>query len=294
VSRYCKTEFGLSEAAIAHVIQCCDNTAMLYHSTPASSTCYHHVEACSDGIPLVYEVLQLTVRIDNHSRQLFEPLFPVQDEIVVKTWEENVDVHGFSTLVNQPSTSGTIVREWKWMTSEELLDQKAKGIHAPPGATKLDVLTQRIPVSSLLVGIESCAPLKENIFGADHGLDAKSKELSAFGTRKWRDFRNGSQAVPSDIGGIRFSVNAARFAFFKKLCAEIALCQPSSCFGQEQEPRDEIETFQLLLRSSSHDILNILGTNSDPLSEADSLRGQSPDSADEQSNVDIQGLPSMW
>jgi hypothetical protein len=250
----------LSEAAITYIIQNCEKQAMLYHSQPALTSCYRHMEACSCGITLIYEVLQLSICLDSKNRQLFAPLFPGEEGHGPKTtFEENVDVFAFSPVQNKPSTMGTIFRDWDWKSPDEMADDNVKGVNAPLGATRLQLLREDLPISSLLIGIEGSAPLKECAFGLEHGVDGKSKHLSCFGKRKWRDFHNGSQQTPAEFGGMRVSINGERFDLFKKVCSELCLAKPSELKHLDQEDRDEAQTFRMLLRSSGQDIVRILG-----------------------------------
>merc|ERR1712244_14262 len=59
---------------------------------------------------------------------------------------------------------------------------------------------RRCSVGSVLFGIESSAPQKSDFFGDKHGADAKSKATSAFGKRKWADYRPTDQGVPAQLG----------------------------------------------------------------------------------------------
>lgn len=248
LTKYCKRVLGLAEAAVKHVVQSCEPQANLYKSSPVPSVCYRHVEACGTSIALEYEVLQLTVHIDSDSEHMFEPLL-TDPAAGFRTSEERVAVSGFARL----QAMGTVRRQWQWMSQNDLMLMKAKGLHVPKDAMNLDVLSESLSIHSLLIGVESCAPLKEDAFGHAHGIDAVTKELSAFGKRKWRDFRTGGQAVPADIGGMRVVVNTEKFEFLKKVCADLALCQPSECFEQDTEPKEEMATYQTLLQSNDCD-----------------------------------------
>lgn len=80
--------------------------------------------------------------------------------------------------------------------------------------------------------------------------DGKSKETSAFGKRKWRDYRNGGMKVPADLGGIRMCINEETFQHLQNVCAELNLCQPSEPFQGGRDVKAETDLFRSLLQAS--------------------------------------------
>lgn len=254
LTRYCKEVLGLGEAACAYIIQSVDEHAKLYMTSPAQSVCFHHMEMCSSGIQLEYEALQLKVNIDENSRHLFESILPDVNGELRTTNEEHVELLGFSFL----QTRGTIRRTWQWLTKDELSLIKVKGSTPPRGAPKLEMVRESVQTSSLLIGMESSAPLKEDIFGSSHGIDGKAKELSAFGKRKWRDYRSASQAMPADLGGMRTIVDPKAFLTLQEACSTLQLCQPSECFSQVTQIKEEVDVFKQLLHGSEIMVPNVL------------------------------------
>uniref|UniRef100_A0A7S2PGM2 Uncharacterized protein n=1 Tax=Zooxanthella nutricula TaxID=1333877 RepID=A0A7S2PGM2_9DINO len=108
----------------------------------------------------------------------------------------------------------------------------------------------------MLVGIESSAPLKEDVFGAQHATDGKSKEISAFGKRKWRDYRKGGQEVPAELGGARVTFNAGTFQRLVQVCDAANLSKPSDGTSLSQESEQRL--FKSLLVAPDKDISDIL------------------------------------
>ena len=123
----------------------------------------------------------------------------------------------------------------------------SKGVSGQLTSTKqLEGKTRRL--SSVLMGVESCAPGKKSPFlGVEHGTSGKSNYVSARGARKWRAYalnadtstasaaggnlasgstdlvnkNNKSLSIPVDYGGMRLSLNKTQFETFKKICGEI-------------------------------------------------------------------------
>merc|ERR1711920_199635 len=78
--------------------------------------------------------------------------------------------------------------------------------------------------------------------------EAKSKEVSAFGSRKWRDFRRGGQDVPADLGGIHVCVDEDGFRRMQEVCSNLGLRPPSEMIS-DKEGTEEKGVFQKLLQA---------------------------------------------
>merc|ERR1712032_1143870 len=146
------------------------------------SACFNHLYACEGGIPLEYETLHLAVRIDSDGPDLrrhhFEPILRRR----LRRAQKVNDLRGFSACKGV----GSITHEWKWLKRSDAALTGASHLQPEAQSIKLDLSHSRLRISSLLIGIESSSPFKEDFFGGAHGLDAKSKAVSAFGKRKWR------------------------------------------------------------------------------------------------------------
>merc|ERR1712083_1126030 len=104
---------------------------------------------------------------------------------------------------------------------------------------------------------ESSAPLKHDLLGQAHNPDGISKEVSAFGKRKWRDYRTGGQDVPADIGGMRVSVDQDQFVKLQDLCGRLELCKPSQPFNEMSTAAEE-HVFKEILQSSYTELETII------------------------------------
>merc|ERR1719277_487907 len=131
------------------------------------------------------------------------------------------------------------------MSKADAIMQEVVGAKPPKEGKQLQIHMEEKKISSLLFGIECSAPLKEDLWGHAHGPDAKSKAISAFGKRKWRDFRKGGQDVPADIGGMRVTVGQTQFQQIQDVCKQLKLCKPSEGAMDIQER--EREFFRELL-----------------------------------------------
>ena len=70
--------------------------------------------------------------------------------------------------------------------------------------------------SSILLGVEGCAPGKRSPFGTVHQASGRSNPVSVRGSRKWRAFAanfkhlergvNADLVIPMDLGGMRATV----------------------------------------------------------------------------------------
>lgn len=116
-------------------------------------------------------------------------------------------------------------------------------------------------VGSLLLGIESSAPLKTDFFGQRHGLDGASKPLSAFGKQKWKNYQLSGLCIPRTHGGIRMDMDADRLAQLEQIFSQLELCRPSEQHQRHQN--EEKSLFRQLLQSSSSEAARIIDRSFD-------------------------------
>jgi len=251
---FCREVLKLSEASVEHLLLRCSETAALYKCGPSPSACFNHLYACEGGIPLEYETLHLTVRIDNDGpdvrRHHFEPILRRR----LRRAQKVNDLSGFRACKGV----GSITHEWKWLKRSDAALTGASHLQPEAKSIKLDLSHSRLRASSLLIGIESSAPFKDDFFGGAHLLDAKSKALSAFGKRKWRDYRMPNQATPADYGGMHVTVTRTRLETLRALCDSVTLSRPSQPFAAGETFNAETNLFQSLLQSSDEECVSIL------------------------------------
>jgi hypothetical protein len=108
-------------------------------------------------------------------------------------------------------------------------------------------------VSAVLIGIEGSAPMKGNFFGQKHSIDATSNELSAFGKRKWRDYRATGQAVPAEKGGIQVCVDWEKLRNCEYVIEQMKFGLPTDDCNE-----DEMQFFQQLLQGSDAEVSELL------------------------------------
>merc|ERR1712194_861056 len=100
---------------------------------------------------------------------------------------------------------------------------------------------------------------KDDLWGHTHGANATSKSVSAFGKRKWRDYRRGGQDVPADLGGIRVCVTEAGFQELQDLASSIKMRSPSDgCIRNIEEQEVELKLFRDLLQAPASDAARVL------------------------------------
>merc|ERR1719436_301684 len=121
------------------------------------------------------------------------------------------------------------------------------GLEKPAGAVDVELSRDTKRLSSLLIGIESSAPLKEDLFGNTHGVDAKAKDRSAFGKPKWRAYGKGGQEVPADLGGIKVTMNEAQFQYFQDVCRVVGCYKPTMAETSQQDQEAERILFRDIL-----------------------------------------------
>merc|ERR1712113_130251 len=137
---------------------------------------------------------------------------------------------------------------WAWLSADRAASIGVHGLKRPEDKRVVDLYWKNQEVNALLMGIESSAPMRADAFGNTHSVDAKSKDLSAFGKRKWRDYRSGGEEVPADLGGIRVYVDEAKFSQLQQVCEAAKLCRPSDGIAQADQ-ENEMQLFQELLKA---------------------------------------------
>jgi hypothetical protein len=113
-------------------------------------------------------------------------------------------------------------------------------------------------VGSMLIGIESSAPLKTDFFGKKHGLDGASKILSAFGKQKWRNYELSGLCIPKAQGGIRMDVDPDRLLQLEQIFSQLDLGCPSDRYQDVPSQNEEKHLFRQLLQSSASEAALIL------------------------------------
>merc|ERR1719210_2467847 len=121
------------------------------------------------------------------------------------------------------------------MTQEDALELNIPGM-VPPN-DRLQIVKETNNLSALLVGIEGSAPYKESFFGATHSVKAKVNDVSAFGSKKWREYRKGGQEVPADLGGMHCVIDESVFEDIMELCDKLDLIKPSDGYKKGEHQR---------------------------------------------------------
>jgi len=254
LSRYLQDDLGVSQRAVEMIIEGCTADT---HNAYVSKVGQPMTLPRPENVPTQedYVGLYLTFRIPKAHFQLFSPIMK-EEHVSIES------VRDLSTLPCFPSDqpqNGKIEREWCWRAPEDAEHLQAEGLEPRPGALRHCLRQGKKHISSLLIGIECSAPLKEDLFGSSHGASATSKELSAFGKRKWRDYRKGGLEVPADLGGLHSCVTPGRFRDLVQVCSELQLCKPSE--GNVGDSRIQIREkrfFQLLLQSNDNEVAKIM------------------------------------
>merc|ERR1712196_498074 len=75
-------------------------------------------------------------------------------------------------------------------------------------------------VSSLLIGLESCAPQTQSPFGHKHDMSGTPSKISVFGCRKWRGYRcdSNKEELPANINGLHVTVTRQKFKNLIDVC----------------------------------------------------------------------------
>jgi hypothetical protein len=256
VMRYCQEVFMLNEEGAKEIVKACQKgkDTCIYESNYAPTICHHHHHAAGEHCTLEYTTLRLNAVLTDISSAAFSPLFETEPVVT----RETAFLAGFGG--NLTANRGQIEREWVWMTASEAVGMEVNACECPQEKLSLSWGMQRI--DGLLLGIEGSAPLKDDCFGNSHSVDAKSKEVSAFGKRKWRDYRRGEEEVPADLGGTTVSITPYKFEYLKTICKAANLTKPSDGYLREGKAAEKQEQerilFQALLAHSDEDMDQII------------------------------------
>jgi hypothetical protein len=258
VLHYVQESFQLGNAAMEKIYQGLSEEVYLGVSKPAPTINHHHLHACGGTLELEYDALYLTSKLYLKDVSVLEKLvFPPNGSTYLS--DDEVFISGLGgdlfdeseAPVHETGIAG-IRREWAWMPKSEAEDD-VRDLYPPETATRLRLESRDVALGSLLFGVESSAPLKEDLLGGAHGPSAKSKNTSAFGRRKWRDFRRGGRVrgqhpaparlkVPAELGGVQMAMTRAKFEEVRKVCQKMELARPST-----PDPAQEREFFKRLL-----------------------------------------------
>lgn len=234
VLRLCQWQLHMSPSATETVIERCRmaEQEMCMHECSASVLCRHH--GTFTNLAVEYQACHLNVRITDRDCVLFD----------------SADPGGFQTsdAFQTTDTGSLTTREWCWMSRETAIQQNLSGLIPP--ADRLQVIREDCHLSALLLGIEGSAPRKVNCFGSKHSVSAKSSDISAFGKRKWRSYREAGQEVPADLGGIQVVVDQNQFESMQAVCHAIIFSRPSQGKLETPEFTSEKKFFRALLSSS--------------------------------------------
>jgi len=241
----------LDASAVERVIASCredTSETFLCKHDPPPSICHHHSAAVCDFIQQEYDALRFKVVIRPEDQHVFERLLRGAFET-----KESATLYGFAGLA---PGKGTITRQWAWISTDEASEMNVTGLSLCSSPSTIHVASKTSHVNALLLGIECSAPMKEDFFGSTHLPNAKSKSFSAFGKRKWRDFRKGGQEVPADLGGIRMNMCQETFQSVQTLCEALKLCKPSD--GYNPCHSNEKEFFRSVLMASDCELEEFL------------------------------------
>jgi len=253
--RFCKEVLQLNEEIAAMVTRGCQEVQQdpaVYGSALAPSFCFRHRLAVGGHVPLHYSAFRLRCRLREDD---FEALGGLSNNQGFTTAEHGVELGGFAGLADVGA--GVLERQWEWRSAEDAAQVEGIGELGSSEAVAGRSPLVRRHIQALLFGIEGSAPLKGDFFGHAHTPDGSSKELSAFGKRKWRDYRNGGQEVPADLGGLRLSIDDGLFTAIKEACSTIRLSAPSNN-EQGVLVSEERELFKKLLVSPDSTIQRLL------------------------------------
>lgn len=257
--RHVRNSFNASDAILERIVQSCQEEAFVSRCEHAPRTvCYHHDGVCGKVLPLAYDVLHLKACLPAKDRALLEPM--LQEPLKTKEIHDSLDAFPSIQGIKDHRRVTHISHEWRWMSKQEAANKDIFGLQPPEQDVKKAKFTQEQQhLASLLIGIENSAPLKDDLFGHSHTTEGKSKDVSAFGSRKWRDFRRGGQDVPADLGGIHVCVDENCFRRLREVCKSITLREPSALLtGDKDDAKEEKELFQKLLQSPDQETEAIL------------------------------------
>jgi len=262
LARYCQQVFQLSDTAVSRLIAGClesaDDDTFSFRATHATSVCFQHEAAfIRHGLPVVYDAIRLKTTIHDKDRQMFGSFMNTS----FRTTEQHASLQGFAGM-SQYVSVGVLTREWTWIPETAAMDMQLfgciAGLDRPCDFRPLQLAKETKRLGSLLIGIESSAPLKEDLFGNTHNIDAKSKDRSAFGKPKWRAYGKGGHEVPADLGGIKVTVDEDAFSFFRHVCRIAGCHKPSSRDVPEKELEEERRLFRELLQEDDEGVEQVL------------------------------------
>jgi len=249
VLHHVQQTFHWGEAAMQRLHERCAFEALFVPAEDSASPtiCHEHMHACGDYLALVYDTIYLRVKIPGNCCGTMEGIVgpPPSGE---GTSEEETSLNSFPGSHNLTGP-GVVGRCWKWMPKRDATVKGVEGLEPPEDARAqvLHLERQETRVASILLGIESSAPLKDDFFGMQHGVSARSKDFSSFGRRKWRDFRRGGIKVPADLGGVQVLITKKLFEEAMRHCADMNLSVPH----ENSSGVKEREFFQKLLQGNS-------------------------------------------
>jgi len=250
VLQYIQGTFQLGDAALVRLQEQSTFEARFVpaEGSAAPTICHEHMRACGNDLDLVYDAIYLRVKIPGNGSGIFEGAVGPPPSGEGTTSEESACLNGFPGS-NRQAGKGTVCRSWKWMPKRDAVESGVEGLEPAENACAqvLHMSRQETKVASILLGIEGSAPMKDNFFGHQHGTSAKSKDRSAFGKRKWRDFRKGGIKVPADHEGVQVLITQRRFAETIQHCADLNLCFPHQC----STGASERAFFQKILQATS-------------------------------------------
>jgi hypothetical protein len=275
VLQYVQKSFQVGDAAMEKIYQGLSDEVYLGVSKPAPTINHHHLHACGSTLDVEYDALYLTSKLYLKDASVLEKLwFPPNGSTYLsddQVFSSGLGADPFDETDAQAQEIGIvgIKREWAWVPKSEA-EHDVRELRPPEAATRLRLESKDVALGSLLFGVERSAPLKEDLFGGTHGTNAKSKETSAFGRRKWRDFRRGGRVrgqhpaparlkVPADLGGVQMAMTQAKFEEIKRVCRKMELASPSTSRNVRPDPVEEREFFQRLLcadASTAGDLIN--------------------------------------
>jgi len=246
VSRHCEVALGLSPSAVQLVVEGCrrnEDEMYVFKAPPFSTVCHTH--GAYGDLAVEYEAYRFKFVIEPKHRPHFENMLNSES---FRTEERTADLNGFG---DSPPGPGLIIREWAWLEWDEAVELGTIGLQPPADA----LCVTRAPghISSVLVGIEGSSWGKCNLFGNQHTMMGKSQDRSAFGKRKWREYKSAGLRVPAEIGGMHVAVDRASFILLQDTCEAARLLRPS-----ETGHKSEKAFFQKMLQSSDEQLDEIL------------------------------------
>jgi len=261
MQRLCQNQLMMGPAAVETIMKRCrqamngeaaaDEEEMFVYTTAGPpSFCHHHSIFESYGLPVEYQAYRFSVVVHKKDRPMFQSLLQAEFESVEQ--RRNLDNFGSGPHGRR----GSIKRSFAWMGREEAAAQNVAGLNPPE--ERLHIIQETEPLSAVMFGIEGSAPHKESFFGGKHGVNGASKDLSPFGSRKWRDYRRGGQEVPADIGGMRMRIDQEAFRDLCSLMEVAPLSRPSTGYSKEPQASFERKLFRALLVASDEEAASIL------------------------------------